>query len=379
MKKTLIITFEYLPTVGGIATYVHELAQALDPQKTVLLAPQHQDSAKWDESVAYKVIRKNLLFPSFFWPRWVRLYFHARKIVKEEGIELVMVHHILPVGYIAILLKKKFNIPFLVFSHGTDIAAGAKTKWKKKRMVQVSTATEQLIFNSESLKARYLSVWPEFDNKATVMYPCPNPDFLIPPPKQETDALRSSLALEGKVVLLSVGRLADGKGFTHLARMLPKIVEKIPHVAWVVVGDGPKRQAIIDNVQKAGLQSIVRLTGQIAPHELKKYYYLADIFAELTHPDEGREEGLGLVFLEASAAGLPIVAGKSGGVEEAVLHTQTGLVVDLYKGDEHVIDAIAQLAYNTDYSKRLGQAAKTRIESSFIWEHQIQRLCPWLG
>lgn len=378
MKKTLIISMEYPPVVGGIATYVHELAQALDPNKTIVLAPNHMNAKEWDSSVAYTVVREEFFFPKFIWPQWLRLYIKARKIVKKEGVKVVLIHHILPVGYVASLLKKKFKIPFLVFSHGTDLVAGTATRWKKKRMIQVSKAADQIIFNSQSLMSRYLQVLPEFDTKSRVMYPCPNVDFLTPPDAGEIDRLRSSLALEGKIVMLSVGRLVDGKGFTHVSRLLPQLVNKIPHLAWVIVGDGPKKDLIVGNIQKAGLQSIVRLIGSVPSHELKKYYYLADVFVLLTHPDEGKEEGLGLVFLEAAAAGLPTVAGKSGGVEEAVVHTQTGLVVDLYQGDTHIIDSVEQLVYNRSYSNRLASTAKERIQTNFIWEHQIQALNQWL-
>src|SRR5690606_19476475 len=113
--------------------------------------------------------------------------------------------------------------------------------------------------------------------------------------------------------------------------------------------------------------------------DLKQYYYLADLFVLLTHPDEGREEGLGLVFLEAAAAGLPAVAGRSGGVEEAVLHAETGLVVDLYHGDTGVIESVVTMLKNEEYASSLGMRAKARIESQFVWKNQVKVLGPWLS
>lgn len=110
---------------------------------------------------------------------------------------------------------------------------------------------------------------------------------------------------------------------------------------------------------------------------MKPYYYLADIFVALTHPDGGREEGLGLVFLEAAAAGVPIVAGKSGGVEEAVLHAQTGLVVNTYNTDE-AKDAISKLLKDPAFADSLGRNAQERIRAEFHWEHQLERIRQWL-
>ena len=85
------------------------------------------------------------------------------------------------------------------------------------------------------------------------------------------------------------------------------------------------------------------------------------------------------MFLEAAAAGLPVVAGKSGGVEEAVLHGETGIVTDLYKGDPAVIDAIVEALRNKAYAIKLGRAAKERIEHDFVWEKQVGLLEPWIG
>lgn len=379
MKKTLIITLEFPPTIGGIATYVEDLAEGLDPEQIIVLAPEHKDALASDGDRPYTIIRKKVLLPRILWPRWIKLYFIAARIVKEYQVERILIHHVLPVGYIGILLKKRKKIPYLLFSHGTDLVAGTATAWKRKMVRWVSSHADQLIFNSESLKSRFLQVLPEFEKKTEVVYPCPDPGLLNPVSPEIVSTLRSQLALEGRTVMLSVGRITDGKGFTHIARLLPQLAQRIPHLAWVVVGDGPKHDEVVALVQKAGLQSIVRFVGAVQPTDLSQYYHLADFFVVLTHPDEGREEGLGLVFLEASAAGLPIVAGESGGVSEAVLHTQTGLVVDLYKGDAVVLDAITQVATNSSFSKSLAQAAKERIASSFIWEHQLAPIKKWLS
>lgn len=378
MKKTLIISLEYPPQIGGIATYVHNLANALDPQKTIVLAPPHKDQKEWDAAQKYKIIRRQFLLPKFFWPRWLLLLSVVKKIVKEEGIEMIFVQHVLPVGYAAMLMKKKLKIPFLLFSHGTDLVAGTATKWKKKMVVKISQESDQILFNSESLKGRFLQVMPEFANTSTVLYPCPEPDLAIPPPAEEIEALRARYALQGKQVMLSISRLAEGKGFPHLIRMMPKILEQAPHLVWIIVGEGEKRDQIIKEIQARNLQNVTRFIGEIPHKDLKKFYYLVDLFVLITHPDEGMEEGLGLVFLEAAACGLPVVAGKSGGVEEAVIHTDTGLVVDLYKGDPEVIEAITTILKNKEFAARLGKRAKERIRADFQWEHQVKVLDRWI-
>ncbi|OIO20146.1 MAG: hypothetical protein CO029_03915 [Candidatus Magasanikbacteria bacterium CG_4_9_14_0_2_um_filter_41_10] len=378
MKKTLIITLEYPPQVGGIATYVHDLANTLDPKKTVVLAPKMKGMKEWDEKQLYYIIRKNLLFPRFVWPRWVRLVWQVWRIVKKEKIELIMVHHVLPVGYAASIASKFTKVPFLLFSHGTDLLAASKSSWKRKRIAGVSKYATKIIFNSESLKNRYVQLFPQFESSTLVMYPCPEKTFLTPPGNAVIEELKNTYALHGKQVILTVSRFDEGKGFPHLLRMMPKILEQVPHLVWMLIGDGPKKEYILEQVQKNNLQNIVRYVGEIPHDKLKKFYYLADLFVLLTHPDEGREEGLGLVFLEAAAAALPVVAGKSGGVEEAVLHAETGILVDLYQGDPSVIDTIVDMLKNTSYADELGKNAQDRIKTEFVWENQVNMLDPWL-
>ncbi|PLX28574.1 hypothetical protein C0581_01555 [Candidatus Parcubacteria bacterium] len=379
MKKILITTLEYPPHVGGVATYVHQMAQAMDKEKVVVLAPKMKGDTQWDEGVQYKIIRKKQLFPKFVWPRWIKLVFQMRKIVKQEEIEIILINHVLPVGYVGWIIKKMLKVPYVIISHGTDILMGTRNKWKINMVKKVMGESEQIIFNSESLKRRLLRVLPEFENKSTVSYPCPDKEFLSPPPQEEIDRLRSTLALEGKKVLLTVSRIEDGKGFPHLVRAIPKLLESEPHLVWLIVGDGPKKQEILNDIQKHSLQNVVRYVGEVPHEDLKVYYYLADVFALFTHPDEGREEGLGLVFLEAAATGLPIVAGKSGGVEEAVLHTQTGIVIDVQQQAMAMDDTILQLLQNEEYANRLADNAKKRIETSFRWDSQLKKLEEWIG
>ncbi|EKD66942.1 MAG: hypothetical protein ACD_48C00665G0002, partial [uncultured bacterium] len=203
MKKILIITLEYPPQVGGIATYIHDLANTFDPKKVVVLAPKmkgRQGIQEWDEKQSYKIIRKNPLFPTFMWPRWIRLVWQTWRIIKKEKIEIMMVHHVLPVGYAASIASKFTKVPFLLFSHGTDLLAASKSSWKKKRIAGVSKKALAIIFNSESLKTRYLQLFPAFADRTHVMYPCPEQTFLEPPDTAVIEELKNTYALHGKQV-----------------------------------------------------------------------------------------------------------------------------------------------------------------------------------
>ncbi|PIT86669.1 MAG: hypothetical protein COU33_01875 [Candidatus Magasanikbacteria bacterium CG10_big_fil_rev_8_21_14_0_10_43_6] len=378
MKRTLIISLEYPPTIGGIATYVDQLCTSFPKESVLLLAPPHKEQKTWDATRPYKVIRKNPYFPVFLWPRWVRLYFQVRKIVKEYHIEMIHVHHVLPVGYVAWLMQRWHDVPYIIFSHGTDIAAAAAKRWKRRMASMVSKKATHIFTNSENLRLRLVNRFPELSDLTTVLYPCPDTDYFMPPSKEVIQQLKSKYALEGKKVLLSVSRLDDGKGFPHLIRVLPNILQRFPSLVWFIVGDGPKKSEVVALIQKYNLQNIVRFVGKVPHAELKQYYHLADIFVLLTHPDNGKEEGLGLVFLEAATAGLPIVAGRSGGVEEAVLDKQTGLIVDIRQDPQSIVDSVVTLLEDPAYAATLGNAGQERIRKEFQWDHQVQNIQEWL-
>jgi phosphatidyl-myo-inositol dimannoside synthase len=378
MNKTLIISLEFPPKIGGIASYVSQFSLSLPPGDVMVLAPPHPKAREWDAKQPYNIFRKRFYFPIFIWPRWLLLYWHVRRIVRQYQVDIIHLHHVLPVGYVAGRIKKKFGIKYLVFSHGTDIASAGAKKWKRKMMIAVSKQSEQIIVNSQNLRRRLVNVFPELADMTSVLYPCPDKEYLTPPPKQVIDSLVHQYALEGKKVLLSVSRLDDGKGFPHLIRLMPKILQRVPQLVWFIIGDGDKRDVIVKEIQKQNLQNIVRFIGEIPHEDLLSYYHLADVFVLLTHPDNGKEEGLGLVFLEAAAAGLPVVAGRSGGVEEAVLHEKTGLVIDIHQHPNDIVDAIVKTMTDQSYAQALGRAGQDRIQREFVWKEQLKVISKWM-
>lgn len=372
MPKTLIITLEYPPRIGGISTYVYNLAKNFPPEDVVVYAPKEKGDAEFDKTNAWKTIR-NKPYYSFFWPRWLRLYFHIAKIVKQEKIKSIYIHHALPVGYVGYMINKMRRIPYTIFFHGTDLEMGTKTGSKINKLKKVCRRAEKIVVNSNFLKGKFEAKFEGLKKDIRVIYPCPNETFTRPLPPEEIRKTKAHLALEGKSVVITVSRLAEGKGYPHFIRMIPKILERVPNMAWLIVGDGPKKDEVIGLVQKNYLQNVTRFLGSLPYTELPKYYQLSDLFVLLTHPDESTEESWGSVFAEAAASGLPVVAGKAGGVEEVVQNMVTGLVVDINQ-EAGVVSAVSELLRNKEYARKMGNAGRERVLREFNWAEQIKKL-----
>ena len=346
MKNILILTPDYLPKVSGVATCVNHFVKSLPAKNTVVLTTKS------------------------CWKIW--------RAIKKFKIDILFVHDAWKFGCRARLMKKLFQKPFLVFSHGADIRTASASKFKLARLWRVARDSEQVIVDSEFLKKHWLHFLPQLENKIRVVYPSTDPDFFQTPVAEEIEKMRHEYALNGKVVILTVSSLTEGKGIPHMLRLMPEILKSVPNLVWVLVGDGPKKQFVIEMIQKNNLQNVVRFLGAKPHDEIKKFYYLADLFVLLTHPDEGKEEGVGMVFLEAAACGLPVVAGKSGGVPEAVHDGETGVLADIYRGDELLIRQITDLLKNPERLKQLGSQAKLRVQYDFSSEIQLAKIKQWL-
>lgn len=378
MKRILIITLEHPPQIGGIASYVHQSACALAKKATVFVyAPVNGNTKEYDASLPYTIIRMKPLAPAYIWPRWLRLLVQIKSIVTQHKIQCIFLHHILPVGYVAWIIKKIYKIPYVIFSHGTDVLLA--TKKKKKKTTIVASAADAIVFNSKSLQERFLAVLPVFKEKSIIVYPCPDDIFYEYQDLQVIKKIQSQYALEGKKVLISVGRFELGKGFEHIISILPFLLEKIPNIVWILIGSGTQQSQFMKKIQEQKLQNIVRFLGEVPHNDIPPFLAASDAFVLLTHPYNGAEEGIGLVFLEAQAAKIPVIAGKSGGVEEAVLHEQTGLVVDVTtQHGQNVIDAIVRVLTDDAYAETLATNGQNRMRQEFDWNEQLKKLGPWL-
>ncbi|OGH95018.1 MAG: hypothetical protein A2538_05030 [Candidatus Magasanikbacteria bacterium RIFOXYD2_FULL_41_14] len=369
MKKILILTSDYPPQIGGIASYIYNFA-AHWPGEVAIYAPRVAGDKQFDDQNSWKVYRRKQSW--WLWPRWLRALFQVWRIVRQDRPDEIQLHQVLPLGYVGWFVKKIAKIPFVVVLHGTDLELAWQKKLKRKWLSFVLKTADKIVVNSKFLKNK-LEQRLEKLPPVVVFYPCPGDQFFKKVAPAEIEAERRRLAIVGKQVILSVARFTEGKGFPHLLHLLPEILKDIPNLVWLIIGAGPKEKLIREMVEKNSLQNVVRFLGPIAYNDLPRYYQLADAFVLLTHKDDSSEEGWGTVFLEASASGLPVVAGRVGGVEETVKDLQTGILVDVYQ-PQAVVRTIIDLLSQLSYAKNLGDHGRMWVEQELSWDKQINKL-----
>ncbi|MCX6745467.1 MAG: glycosyltransferase family 4 protein [Candidatus Parcubacteria bacterium] len=365
-RKTLLITIDFPPQTGGVANYLANFCQNLPDNKLVVLANKVENVHHFDGHQKYKIIRENLL-SRYFWPKWLRTYFIARKIIREEKIEQIIISHILPMGYIALMLK----LPFIIILHGYDIMNAQKSSWKKYWAKKILSKARYIIVNSHNTQKQVLKLSiPE--NKITIVYPCPNikTEQLN---EHEKQIIKNELNLHHKKIMISVGRLTPRKGFDKVIEALPEVIKQIPNLVYIIVGNGPDRERLEKLAEDLKVRGNLIIAEDIPNSNLSAFYDLANIFIMPARQIGEDIEGFGIVYLEANLFSKPVIAGRSGGVEDAVLDGQTGILVNPESVQE-IGSAILRLFNDPELANKLGIQGKERVLLEFQWPKQIEKI-----
>ncbi len=352
--KYLLVTTEYSPYRGGVAHYYGNLVKHWHEHIEVLT------------NAGSKLIDERL--PMFKW--LPSLYWIAREI-KAQKIDYVMVGQILPVGTAVWLLSWVMNFKYCVFLHGLDLSMTYKTSSKKWLARQILNRADKIICaNSRTAAEARGLVLPLKINKVTVV----NPGIDTKPRVYDEVVIRDlkqRYDLRGKAVLLTVGRLVRRKGVDLVLEALAACTDK--SLVYVIIGSGPEEASIKELISELGLQDQVRLLLDVDDEEKAHWFQVADIFVMTSRDEAGDYEGFGIVYLEAGLAGKPVIAARGGGVADAVIDKETGLLVK--PGDINELKAaIIKLRNYEGLRIRLGDNGRRRAQSEFNWEGQAGKI-----
>ena len=366
-KKILVITNDFGPRTGGIETFVIGLLERISGHSVTVFTSFQGDTLKYDqhwlEKFGVQVIRdrSKVLLPSW------RVTRAAKQIVKSHGIDVLVFGAAAPLGFMAPVLRKAGAKKIIALTHGHEVW-WARIFPFNLAMKRIGSSVDHLTYLGEfTRKAITRSLTQASAHAMVKIAPGIDTSHFIPQP--DSMQKRLELGLENKKIIISVGRLVHRKGQDRLIEALPAILRQIPQAHLLLVGEGPYKSHLEKLVNKFSLKDNVTFVGRILYDKLPSYLSAADVFAM---PSRSRffgleVEGLGIVYLEASACGIPVVAGNSGGAPDAVREGITGLCVD-GTDVQQIAEAVIQLCSDAKRASNMGSAGRNWIVDHWRWE-----------
>ena len=365
-NPVLFVTNDFGPRAGGIETFIIGLIQRRPFGQTIVYTSFQENSAQFDAdwlaNYGVRVIRdrSKILLPT------PRVALHLRRIIKKEGITTAAFGAAAPLGLLSASMKRAGVLRTVALTHGHEVW-WAKVFPFNLLLRRIGSTVDVLTYLGEfTRKAISKALSARAQSAMVKIAPGIDVEHFIP-----TDAspLRESLGLTDKKVIVSVGRLVHRKGQDHLIEAMPEILKNVPRAHLLLVGEGPYREHLQNLVHQLKLESSVTFIGRIQYQDLPMYICVGDIFAM---PSRSRlmgleVEGLGIVYLEASSCGLPVLAGDSGGAPDAVIQNETGLVVSGTDNKEIASAAVALLT-NLEASQKMGTVGRQWIVDNWRWE-----------
>lgn len=366
MEKILCITNDFGPRAGGIESFVIGLVERL-PKNTVIVYTSAQDKSElydrqWRENFGVEVIRDKarILLPT------PGVAYCISSLVKDREIKTAFFGAAAPLALLSPTLRRAGVKKIVALTHGHEVWWSKiwPLTWAMKTIARnvdhltyLGEFTRNVISQpiSASAKAAMVRIAPGIDT-----------DHFAPVDSSE---LKKSLGFIHKRIIVSVGRLVHRKGQDILIEAMPEVLQEIPDAHLLLIGEGPYRQYLQSRVKQLQIDSHVTFIGRITFSDLPHYICLGEIFVM---PSRSRfagleVEGLGIVYLEASACGLPVIAGNSGGAPDAVRDGVTGLVID-GRDPRSVAQSISELLLDPERARQMGRAGRAWIIKEWRWQ-----------
>ncbi|MEU2077188.1 glycosyltransferase family 4 protein [Streptomyces sp. NPDC013489] len=376
MHKTLIVTNDFPPRPGGIQAFLHNMALRLDPDRIVVYASTWKRSregieatAAFDAEQPFTVVRDSttMLLPT------PRVTARATALLREHGCESVWFGAAAPLGLMAPALRRAGARRLVATTHGHE-AGWAQLPGSRRLLRRIGEGTDTLTYLGEYTRSRIAAALTPAAADRMRQLP-PGVDEKTFHPGSGGAEVRARLGLSDRPVVVCVSRLVPRKGQDTLIRAMPQILRRVPDAVLLIVGGGPYEKELHRLAAETGVAGSVRFTGAVPWSELPAHYGAGDVFAMPCRTRRGGldVEGLGIVYLEASATGLPVVAGDSGGAPDAVLDGETGWVV---RGEsaEDTADRVSTLLLDPELRARMGERGRAWVEEKWRWDLLAERL-----
>ncbi len=364
--KHLLVTNDFPPKHGGIQSYLWELWRRLPAESFTVLTTPYDGAEAWDATQPYRIERtsESILLPT---PDLAR---RVNALADECGAELVVLDPALPVGAIGPSLRR----PYAVVLHGAEVTFYGRLPGSRQLMSRVLRHARLVIAAggyplAEAERAAGKTL------PGVVIPPGVDPDRFRPLDSQPRLEMRTSLGIPHEaIVVLCLSRLVPRKGFDVVIEAVASLSARHPSLMAVVAGGGRDRPRLERLANRLGAP--VRFLGRVPDDSMPGLYASADMFAMLCRNRwlGLEQEGFGIVYLEAAAAGVPQIAGRSGGSHEAVMHGETGLVVDRPDQVQAVVDAMEVLLGDPARRVEMGRKSRSRVLDELTYDILAARL-----
>ena len=371
MTRVLLVTNDFPPRRGGIQSYleafVGELTSTGNHELTVY-APTWKGAPDYDERAGYRVVRHptTLMVPE------PTVAHRMRALIAEHGIETVWFGAAAPLALLSPLARKAGATRVVASTHGHEVG-WSMLPVARHALRRIGDDADVITYVSGYTRGRFAAA---FGPRASLERLSPGVDVdRFTPDSVSRAQLRARYELGDRPVVVCLSRLVPRKGQDMLIRAFDQIRRRVPGAALVIVGGGPYRESLRKLAHRIGVADDVLFTGGVPGEELPAHHAMADVFAMpcRTRGAGLDVEGLGIVFLEASASGVPVVAGRSGGAPETVRDGETGWVVDGADVDA-IAAAVGDLLADPDTAARMGAAGRDWVVRNWQWRTQGARL-----
>jgi phosphatidylinositol alpha-1,6-mannosyltransferase len=364
--RTLLVTNDFPPRPGGIQNYLNSLAHRLPAEDLVVYAPSWESSSgshrEFDAAAPFEVVRHPtpLMLPT---PDVLR---RAKSIMRARECEAVWFGAAAPLALLGHSLRDEGARRIVACTHGHEVG-WSMLPVARQALHRIGETTDVVTYVSKYTRSRVAAAFGPMAGLEHLPSGV-DPDVFRPDPGGREE-IRRRHGLTDRPTVVCVSRLVPRKGQDMLVRALPRLRERVPGTVLLLVGGGPYRVRLMELARSHGVAEHVVFTGSVPWEELPAHYAAGDVFAMPARTrGKGLDvEGLGIVYLEASATGLPVVAGRSGGAPETVLDEVTGHVVDGRNLDQ-LVDTLSPLLADPVRARRMGQAGREWVSRHWRWD-----------
>lgn len=337
------------------------LLNGLAPSEVIVVAPECEGAREFDTAAEFEVIRlsatRGRIWPS---PSLAR---YLARLAATRDVDFVAFASMLPLATLGPAISRYSQLPFVIWHHGAELAGVGRLPGLRQSMAALARRSSlQFVVSEWTLgEARRL-----LGDSSPLRLLRAGVDLTKFNPRVDGSAIRRRYGIEDSLVVVCVGRLVPRKGQDTLIRVMPTLLKRHPDARLLIVGTGPSAKRLERLAELHGVMREVHFTGVVESDYLPAHYAAGDIYASPIRTRKlGLEaEGLGVVFLEAAAMGLPIVAGRSGGTSEAIKDGLTGILVD-GTDDSEVVATLDRLLGDGELRHQMGDAGRRWMEEDF--------------